>query len=282
MKRFILSGGPDKNGKIRLEGRDYHYLVRVRRLAPGEIFPALLPGGGEVLVRVLSSDGGVLTGDCLSAESAGAAQSPGKGRDAQTPDSGALPPIILFQSLPKSEKMDLIVRQAAEGGLAEIVPFSSEFSIPKIKNGGEKKGPPARQARWERIVKEARQQSGSSVATAVRPPLGIDALFAYWEDLKSAHPGALGILFHHMPLENASLHGYLEKDPEIVALAIGPEGGFSPAEAERFLEAGFKPLTLGGSVLRTETAALYGAAAIRIILLEKNSWEIRCPRHGNG
>jgi 16S rRNA (uracil1498-N3)-methyltransferase len=262
---------------IRLEGRDYHYLVRVRRLVPGEIFPALLPGGGEVLIRILSTGDGELVGNCLPAEPAGAAQS-----SASAPDGGALPPIILFQSLPKSEKMDLIVRQAAEGGLTEIVPFSSEFSVPKIKSSGETKGPPARQARWERIVKEARQQSGSSIATAVRPSLDIDALFAYWEELKNAYPGALGILFHHIPLEKASLHGYLEKDPEIVALAIGPEGGFSPAEAERFLEAGFKPLTLGGSVLRTETAALYGAAAIRIILLEKDSWEIRCPRRGNG
>jgi 16S rRNA (uracil1498-N3)-methyltransferase len=275
VKRFILSGGPDRNGRIRLEGDDYHYLVRVRRLAPGEAFPALLPGGGEVLVRVCSTGGGTLRGECLPAEPAAAAQG--------FPPAGAedgLPPIILFQALPKSEKMDLIVRQAAEGGLAEIVPFASEFSIPKIGGpGGQKK---ARYARWERIVKEARQQSGSSVLTSVRPPLDIDALFAYWEELKRAHPGALGILFHHIPLEQASLHGYLDKDPKIVALALGPEGGFSPAETKRFLAAGFKPLTIGNSVLRTETAALYGAAAVRIILLEKNSWEIRHPRHGNG
>jgi 16S rRNA (uracil1498-N3)-methyltransferase len=273
VKRFILGGGPDRNGRIRLEGNDYHYLVRVRRLAPGEVFPALLPGGGEVLVRVLSTGGGTLTGDCLPAKPAAAAQG-------SAPAGAGLPPIILFQALPKSEKMDLIVRQAAEGGLTEVVPFGSEFSIPKIRGPEGQKG--ARCARWERIVREARQQSGSSVATSVRPPLDIDALFAYWEELKRTRPGALGILFHHLPLEQASLHGYLDKDPEIVALAVGPEGGFSPAEAGRFLAAGFKPLTIGNSVLRTETAALYGAAAIRIILLEKNSWEIRHPRRGNG
>ncbi|MDR1588443.1 MAG: 16S rRNA (uracil(1498)-N(3))-methyltransferase [Treponema sp.] len=278
MKRFILSGGPDRNGRIRLEGSDYHYLVRVRRLAPGEVFPALLPGGGEVLVRVLATGGGTLTGDCLPAESAAGAQ----GSDAQGSASAGLPPIILFQALPRSEKLDLIVRQAAEGGLAEVVPFGSEFSVAKIKGPGGQRAAPAKYARWERIVKEARQQSGSSIATSVRPLPDIDALFAYWEKLKKAHPGALGVLFHHAPLEQASLHSYLDKDPEIVALAIGPEGGFSPAETERFLAAGFKPLTIGNSVLRTETAALYGAAAIRIILLEKNSWEIRHPRPGNG
>jgi 16S rRNA (uracil1498-N3)-methyltransferase len=161
--------------------------------------------------------------------------------------------------------MDLIVRQAAEGAISEIVPFSSEFSVPKIKG-------PERIQRWERIIREARQQSGSHVPTRVLQPLTIDGLLKYWNELKSRCPGTVGIFFHQIPLENASLHEYLERSPEIVVLAIGPEGGFSPGEAEQFLAAGFKPLTIGDTVLRTETAALYGAAAVRTILLESNSW----------
>ena len=87
-------------------------------------------------------------------------------------------------------------------------------------------------------------------------------------------PGTLGLLFHHLPLENKSLHGYLGKcTPEMVALAVGPEGGFSSAEAGRFIAAGFKPFTIGDTILRTETAALYAAAAVRILLLERDSWE---------
>jgi 16S rRNA (uracil1498-N3)-methyltransferase len=105
--------------------------------------------------------------------------------------------------------------------------------------------------------------------------MSIDELFAYWNELKAKYPGVLGLLFHQIPLANESLHGYLDTGPELVVLAIGPEGGFSAAEASRFLEAGFKPLTIGEAVLRTETAALYAAAAIRIILLERNSWEMR-------
>ena len=179
--------------------------------------------------------------------------------------------IILLQALPRGEKMDLIVRQAAEGAVAEVVPFVSEFSIPKLKgDGGAKK-----LARWERIIREARQQSGSRAETAIRQPLDMDGLFAFWKALKAEHPEALGLLFHHLPLAQASLHGYLVNDPGIAALAVGPEGGFSPAEAERFLAAGFLPFTIGNTVLRTETAALYAAAAIRIILLERDSWEMK-------
>jgi 16S rRNA (uracil1498-N3)-methyltransferase len=255
VKRFILSQPPDSDGFIRLGGRDYHYLVRVRRLKPGMFFPALLPGGAEVRVRVRSTDGDTLVGECLALP-----------ERCQAPIS----PILLFQALPKGTKMDLIVRQAAEGGITEIVPFASEHSIPKVQAGGDEK-----LRRWERIIREARQQSGSGIATAVHAPLDTDGLLAYWETLKARQPGSLGLFFHQDPVDEGSLHGYLEAMPELIAMAIGPEGGFSPAEVSRFLAAGFKPVKIGDTILRTETAALYGAAAIRIILLESASWTYR-------
>jgi 16S rRNA (uracil1498-N3)-methyltransferase len=167
--------------------------------------------------------------------------------------------------------MDLIVRQAAEGAVAEIVPFASEFSTVRNNKVGRQKF-----SRWERIIKEARQQSGSTMATTIRPPLSMDELFAYWEQIKTHNTqGVLGLLFHHLPLANESLHRYLSNSPKIVVLAIGPEGGFSPVEAERFLAAGFKPFTMAGTILRTETAALYAQAAVRTLLMEKDSWETK-------
>jgi len=58
-------------------------------------------------------------------------------------------------------------------------------------------------------------------------------------------------------------------------VAIGPEGGFSDSEAQRFMTAGFKPITIGETILRTETAALYAQAAVRVLLLERDSWEMK-------
>ncbi|MDR2069500.1 MAG: 16S rRNA (uracil(1498)-N(3))-methyltransferase [Spirochaetaceae bacterium] len=263
MKRFILTQPPGADGKIRLAGEDYHYLVRVRRLAPGEVFPALLSNGGETLVQVLSVEGGVLTGLC-GAEKSGT--------------GSRLPPVFLFQALPKAGKMDLIVRQAAEGGITEIVPFCSEYSVPRLSDEGRGN----RLRRWEKIIREARQQSGSSIPTAVKPPLSLEELLDYWETLKSRTGKTLGLLFHQTPLEQKSLHEYLSVEPEMAVLAIGPEGGFSPGEVSRFLEADFRPLTIGDTVLRTETAALYGAAAVRIILLERASWLPKTPLNGSG
>jgi len=275
VKQFILKSGPDRDNIVRLEKNDYRYLVCVRRLAVGEFFPALLPGGEETLVQALSIDRGVLTGKCFSPAEAALPEAEPQAR---------IPPIILFQALPKGEKMDLIVRQAAEGGITEVVPFVSEFSVART-GAGERKF-----SRWERIVKEARQQSGSKTATSIRRPasfgcasdryMTMDELFDYWEKLKEA--GVLGLLFHFQKgLEQESLHSYLNSIPQIIALAVGPEGGFSNSEVSLFLENGFKPVTIGNTILRTETAALYCAAAVRILLLERDSWELKQVKKDN-
>lgn len=266
MKHFILSKEPAA-GIVRLSGSDFRYLVRVRRLSVGDFFPALLPGGEEVQIEVLSTDRGELTGKCLI-------KKPCAENICKTKFANDLPPIILFQALPKGDKMDLIVRQAAEGGITEIVPFVSEFSVLKKPDEiSEQKF-----SRWEKIIKEARQQSGSKIATTVRRPITASGLFEYWETFKE---NSRGLLFHHIEVEHEqnSLHSYLKTAPEsplkTIIIAIGPEGGFSGKEVSLFLGNGFKPFTISDTILRTETAALYCAAAVKIILLERNSWELK-------
>jgi 16S rRNA (uracil1498-N3)-methyltransferase len=267
MKQFLLPDPPDRDGLVRISGEDFHYLVHVRRFKAGDRFKARLPNSGD-----LSGPGALVTLELRSlGEGILTAAVTGKAGDSFS----TLPPILLFQALPKGSKMDLIVRQAAEGALNEVVPFTSERSVARGPEGEKFR-------RWNRIIREALQQSGSSAPTSLHPLLDGDGLFAYWEGLRAAHPGALGILLHQDPagsgesgegtLAEPGLHRYLSTIPEILALAVGPEGGFSPAEVLRFMAAGFKALRLGDTVLRTETAALYGAAAARVILLERGSW----------
>ncbi|GHU59047.1 ribosomal RNA small subunit methyltransferase E [Spirochaetia bacterium] len=269
MKQFILPVPPDADGTVRLTEKDFHYLVRVRRMGPGTVFDALLPSGEPLKIRVASVDGACLTGVCLAVKAEAA------------PDP-ALPPILLFQALPKGARMDLIVRQATEGGITEIVPFLSAYAAHQIPIDTVDSSA-NRLNRWQRIIKEARQQSGSGVATSIKAPCTVDALLKYWEALQRRCPRARGILLHpgptgsNRPLEQGTFHGYLDSNPDLVAVLIGPEGGFSPEEADQFQAAGFKPLIMGDTILRTETAALYAAAAIRIILLEKPSWELKIP-----
>jgi 16S rRNA (uracil1498-N3)-methyltransferase len=256
MKQFILPAPPDNRGQVRLSGESYHYLVNVKRFVPGTFFNARLPSGEAARVRVCSVEKGCLTGECLV--------------PADQAEEGPQPPILLFQALPKGAKMDLILRQAAEGGVREVVPFYSEFTVPRPGDGEEKK-----RERWQRIVKEARQQSGSPVPTAVRPPCTETALEEYWQNLRDHYAHALGLLFHQDPLVQGTLHGYLSMEPAVVVIVVGPEGGFSPGETTRFLARGFKPMVMGDTIFRVETAALYAVAAVRTILLERTSWMLK-------
>jgi 16S rRNA (uracil1498-N3)-methyltransferase len=263
LKQFILKETPGQDRLIRLSGDDYHYLVRVRRLKPGDFFPVLLPERIRGTASVLSTEGGILLGKVSVADRGESVP----GKVAACPS--AVPPIILFQALPKGAKIDLIVRQAAEGALSEVVVFTAERSVARPEK------PDGKEERWRRIVKEARQQSGSATETAIRFCPSLTAALSYWAALREKYREVPGLLLHQDPLEQGTFHDYLSNSPELVALAAGPEGGFSGAEVTGFLEAGFKAVRMGDTVFRSETAALYGAAAVRIILLEKAAWILK-------
>jgi 16S rRNA (uracil1498-N3)-methyltransferase len=264
MKQFILPALPDSDGCVRITGGDFHYLSRVRRLRPGDVFDALFPGGEWAQVRVVSLADGCLIGKRVFLDGAAAAGT--------ACERAPLPLLVLFQALPKGAKMDLIIRQAAEGGVTEIVPFISAYSVSRPDDSG------GRLERWRRIIREARQQSGSLIATGVREPASFDAVLGYWEELRGKYERPVGLLIHQDPLEQGAFHEYLDKRPDLAVFAVGPEGGFSPEEVSRCMAAGFKPLTMGTAVLRAETAALYAQAAIRIILLESASWMPKVSR----
>jgi 16S rRNA (uracil1498-N3)-methyltransferase len=295
VKQFLLQKAPDRDGSVLLRDGDYHYLVHVRRLKTGSVFEALLPNGKAAQVTVRSITDHALVGAVIPQSSGNPAdlqtvagstgsQSSGNPAGLQTaavPGGTRLPPLYLFQALPRGTKMDLIVRQAAEGGISEVVPFTGERSVPVPRYTDTDR---PREERWRRIIREARQQSGSAVDTRIHPLLSEQELLAYWEQLRSKEDSALGLLFHESPLpavpgpgplEKGGFHRYLSKKPALIVLTVGPEGGFSPAECKRFVDAGFKVLQLGNTVLRAETAALYGAAAVRMILLERPWWTLK-------
>ncbi|MDR2049630.1 MAG: 16S rRNA (uracil(1498)-N(3))-methyltransferase [Treponema sp.] len=266
MKQFILKETPGRDRLVRLSGDDYHYLVRVRRLKAGDSFPVLLPERIPGTVSVLSTERGILSGRVSGNPSAARADLPSA--------PPAVPPIVLFQAFPKGAKIDLVVRQAAEGALNEVVVFTAERSVARPG----KPEAAGKEERWRRIVKEARQQSGSAVETGIRFCSSLDAALLYWARLREKYRDAAGLLLHQDPagpLEQGTFHDYLGSSPELAALAVGPEGGFSAAEVTGFLQAGFKAVRMGDTVLRSETAALYGAAAVRIILLEKAAWMLK-------
>ena len=201
------------------------------------------------------------------------ADTSGKKKDNETMETGESdsfvsennicePEIILCQCLPKGKKMDLIVRQATEAGVSVIQPLDSEFSIVKYDSKSWK----GKHERFMKIVREAFQQSGSKTLPEVKEPVPLTSL-------EIDEKNEIGLFFHQKSIENISLHQYLFTVPLKIKLIIGPEGGLSDKEIACLKEKNFKPVFLGENVLRTETAALYAAAAVKTIILERDSWK---------
>ncbi len=252
MRRFILPVMPKKSGDCLLVGKDAHYLSRVLRLEPGDCFEAEGPDGSVYEARICS----IRAEGIKLSLSRNPVEAPLDSALVLSPKTR----ISLYQCLPKGGKMDLIVRQAVEAGVARIIPLYSDHSIPRHSGRGE---------RWERIVKEARQQSGSPVDSRVEEPRSLAEAPDDWADRGPA------FFFHEKPLAETSLHLYLNSIPTEAAVLVGPEGGLSPGETELLRSRLWKPVHLGPNILRAETAAIYAIAAVQIILLEQHTWALK-------
>jgi 16S rRNA (uracil1498-N3)-methyltransferase len=264
MRQLILPEDWDGGPSCLIEGGRAHYLARVLRIGPGDSFPGRDSSGRPWTCSVTESGPGRI----LLSISPGQAETEGAWPGYRLE---SLPRILLVQGLPKGAKMDLVIRQAAEAGVAAVLPLVSARAVPRGEEGGG-----TRMARWERIVREALQQSGSDAGTEVAEPLTLPELPAALAS-RGLSPSDPRILLHEAPLAQSSMHGYLTGAPGAVALCVGPEGGFAQDEVDFLLREGFRPLRLAGAVLRAETAALYAVAAAQIILSERSSWIPKPP-----
>jgi len=241
---FLPDEVPSRLKKI--TGKNYHYLVHVLRSTPGDKI-RLIFNSNNIFQAVITH----ISQTACSIQLEESIPKPGDG-----------PEIILVQGLPKGKKMDQIIRQATECGVSAIIPLETEYSIVKINNNNVS----VKIERWERIIKEALQQSGSKIITRVFHPIGINKL-PIVEEKKS-----IGLFFHQKMLETNSLHGYLSTHPKKIYLCIGAEGGFSPTETGMFSAVGYHPVYLGDQTLRSETAAVYALGAVKTQLQEIHSW----------
>lgn len=261
MKQLLLQSEP-RAGKIKITGKDFHYLIRVRRLKPGSSVPGLSPRGNRysLTLEKISPD------SCVFSAVNEVIISPigEKSSDAENPPS--YPFITLYQGLPKGSKMDMIVRMAIECGASRVTPLETQHCVAKL--GG--KAIESKLVRWRKIAKEAVQQSGATIAPQIDPPMDLSGI----PSVQGNKSDSIGLFFHQEPLANSSLHGYLSGHFKNIALIIGPEGGFARNEVDLMLEKGFHPVHLGDRILRTETAGIYVLGAVQMIMLERGMWKL--------
>jgi 16S rRNA (uracil1498-N3)-methyltransferase len=164
--------------------------------------------------------------------------------------------VDLLIALVKFDRFEWCLEKATELGVRNIVPMVAARSDKALVAAAEK-----RQARWEKIVAESAQQSRRVWPPKLESAVKADAAFA-------RERAELKILLSEQA-EAASLRDVLGAKPSnSVALAIGPEGGWTDAELDSARKAGFAEASLGQLILRTETAVLSALAIVNFALGE--------------
>ena len=276
MRQFVAEGQPDADGCLVVTGKKFHYLSAVLRLAVGDMLYVRLPDASLQQMTLAKLDASqkriVLT---LAGERADSSA----GHSALPVLRGAEMPLWLFQFAAKPPKMDVIIRQAAECGVAMVVPVAGEFCQAGCVESARKKASPDDE-RWRRIITEAREQSGSPVRTEVYPCVSLAEACGLWQEhLAQAGCRGLGITLYEQCAGSLALHEAVALAGEggrfAAALMVGAEGGISPDEVAYIRQHGFTPVHFATNILRCETAALYGLAALQTALTELQIWQFK-------
>lgn len=233
MYQFFVEDAQISNGIVTIENEDVNHIKNVLRLKCGE------------KVRISSNSGENYFGeiDTLADRMVLVRILEEHAADTELPNK-----IYLFQGLPKSDKLELIIQKAVELGACEIIPVAMKNCVVKL----DEKKASAKQTRWQEIAKSAAKQSKRSVIPAVRRPL------SYREALEAA--AVLDVRL--VPYENergmAATKEAVEavRPGQSIGIFIGPEGGFAEDEIALAKERGMQLVSLGRRILRTETAGL--------------------------
>lgn len=159
--------------------------------------------------------------------------------------------LTLAQAMCGSEKMDWVMQKATELGAVEVQPVQTQRSVARLTEERVER----RTRHWQEVAVAACEQSGRNRLPQIHAPLDLGTWLAQVRD----NPGAKFIL---LPQGAQALRAQ-PKPQDGATLLVGPEGGFTEDEAQFAQSAGFVPLRLGGRVLRTETAAIAGLAALQ-------------------
>ncbi|HHV71170.1 MAG TPA: 16S rRNA (uracil(1498)-N(3))-methyltransferase [Clostridia bacterium] len=237
MNRVFVLPSDIKDEKVIISGSEAYHLRKVLRSGPGDRIQVADGNGNEFLAEIVEVNEKILC------------------RVVQRLDSNPEPEVkvVLWQSIPKGDKMDFIIQKCTELGVAEINPVYSKYTIVKLNQKKEKE----REKRWQRIAHEAAKQCRRSVIPVINPIKNWQEITLFSQDK------CLYLMFAETEKEN-SLRKLLELNPysREIHLLVGPEGGFAPEEIKIAQEKGWHPVTLGRRILRTETAGMAGLTMV--------------------
>lgn len=233
MQHFFVTPEQVKEEKIYIEGSDVNHIKNVLRMKVGEELQ-ISDGNNKKYLCAIES----MTSEevCLVIE------------EEQSADNELPSKIYLFQGLPKSDKMELIVQKAVELGAYEIVPVATKRAVVKL----DEKKASKKVERWNSIAESGAKQSGRNRIPEVKQVCSFKEAIRYASELDVVLiPYELAEGMQETKTIISSI-----QPGQSIGIFIGPEGGFETEEVEFAMEQGAKPITLGKRILRTETAGL--------------------------
>ena len=150
--------------------------------------------------------------------------------------------ITLYQALPKGDKTEFIIQKCVELGVVKIVPTISARCVSRP----DKKSLEKKLSRWQKIAKEAAQQSRRGIIPEISEAV------SFKRAVENSKENERNIIFYELGGENVK--NITEKDTKSIGIFIGSEGGFEKSEVDFALENGARAATLGKRILRAETA----------------------------
>ncbi len=237
-RRFFIEDLSEGLKTVNIEGDEFRHLKNVLRKKVGAEVSLFNGRGVEVFGVVKEIGKSVAT---IRVEGS-------------TPPSGASPvEITLLQGLTKGDKAEFITQKATELGAASVGFFTSERSVPELKDERVER----KTERLKRATVEAAKQCGLSYLPEILP-------FTDFESAIKGHGDKLKIIFYEEEVAK-TIKDFLKGLSKIssVVILVGPEGGFESSEVEAAKKEGFVSVGLGPRLLRAETAALTALAIIQ-------------------
>lgn len=240
MYNFFITKENKIGDKVSIVGTDYNHIKNVLRMKEGDEFLVSLDGASHLCAIESLTDNEIIA--VITKENF---------QDTTLPVS-----ITLFQGLPKSDKLELIIQKAVELGVDEITPVQMERCIVKLDD----KKQDGKVSRWQAIAESAAKQSKRTCIPTVNPPLSFNKM------LEKAKTYDLFIVPYESENGMQSTKDTLSKikSGHKIGVLIGPEGGFSQKEIDLAKNNGANIVSLGKRILRTETAAI---TAVGMIML---------------
>ncbi len=240
MYNFFVNENDIVNDTVTISGGGFHHIKNVLRMRAGDEILVSVGGYSYRCVIDNMNDGVVLAK--ITERNCGNTELPID--------------IYLFQGLPKSDKMELIIQKAVELGVSKIIPVEMKRCVVKL----DEKKTDGKVARWQSIAESAAKQSKRAEIPTVSTPMTFKEAVEYASELE------LPLL----PYENKEgMSSTAKAFKKIkcgmrVGVMIGPEGGFEDEEIELATQNGFEIISLGERILRTETAAITALSALML------------------